>query len=446
MDCVSSCSIADPIKQVLPELKVSFYRSCYNHVVIPLLIGGARLVALWDSKVQVGLAGRNGLVERVHAFRSKIGKKNLVLFHCASAGELEALKPLAREFNRDEVALAISYFSPSAQSALKNGAAFDFADFSPADSAAHVRAYLHAMRPSVVAVTKHDVWPNMVWQARDLDIPLFMINGNFHSGSLKHWPVIRKFEAGVYAAFQEIMTVSEEDTFNARRIIGDSVPVKTIGDSRFDRVLERVRQKNQLPENIEAVIRDRSVVVAGSTHEEDEELLLPAAARLRKSIPNLLIVCVPHDPSAKAKARITQICKRCDLALGDLDGNEMQSETQVLLVNRSGILADLYRAGHVAFVGGAFGKGVHSVLEPMACGLPVICGPNITVSYEARIAVHENVLCRVKGRRECEEKLHLWLSDREFLYALRAKAETFVLTRSGTAKRIVQRLKEALHV
>jgi 3-deoxy-D-manno-octulosonic-acid transferase len=413
--------------------------------VIPLLIGGSQLAALWDSKIRAGLAGRRGLTDRVAAFRAQVGGKPLILFHCASAGELEALKPLLPEFDRTKVALALSYFSPSAQSALKSGAAFDFADFSPVDSAAAVREYLQALQPSVIAVTKHDVWPNMVWQAHDRGIPLFMINGNFHSGSLKHWPVIREFEATVYGTFQEIMTVSDDDTLNARRIVGERVPVVTVGDSRFDRVLERVKRKNALPDGFEAFIRNRNVVIAGSTHEEDEELLLPVAARLVKVKPDLLIVCVPHDPSRKAKMRISSICKRCGLALRDLDGNAALDHPQVLLVNRSGILADLYRAGQIAFVGGAFGKGVHSVLEPMACGLPVICGPNIAVSYEARTAVHENVLHTVRSRGECEEILRLWLTDSALLPTLCSEAEAFVQARSGTAQRIAQRLTAALH-
>lgn len=415
-------------------------------MVVPLLIGGSRFVALWDSKIRAGLDGRNGLAARASAFRSGIGGKPLILFHCASAGELEALKPLVPEFDRTKVMLAVSYFSPSAQSALKSSTAFDFADFSPVDSTALVNEYLSALQPSVIAVTKHDVWPNMVWQARDRGIPLFMINGNFHSRSLKHWPVIRGFEAAVFRAFQEIMTVSEEDAVNARRIVEHHVPVKSVGDSRFDRVLERVHRKNPLPDGVEAFCHNRSVIVAGSTHEEDEELLLPVAARLMSAIPDLLVLCVPHDPSDKAKRRIHNICQRGNLVLCDLDSSVAPAKTQVLLVNRSGVLADLYRMGQVAFVGGAFGKGVHSVLEPMACGLPVICGPNIVVSHEARTAVHERVLRTVRGRRECEEIFRSWLTDKELQEDLHSKAESFVRTRSGTAKQIAQRLMEALRV
>jgi 3-deoxy-D-manno-octulosonic-acid transferase len=425
-------------------LNTSFSRSCYDHVILPLLWGGAHAAALWSSKIRSGLKGRTGLVERIMAFRKEIGDKPVVLFHCASAGELEALKPLAPEFNRHDVALAVSYFSPSARTALGGGQEFDFADFSPVDSAPHVRAYLAALQPKVMAVTKHDVWPNMMWCAAERSIPLFMINGNFHSRSLKRWPLVRGFEASVYQVFRRIFTVSEEDALNARSLVGTRVPVEALGDSRFDRVLQRTRQMSALPSGVEAASRSRQVIVAGSTHREDEELLLPVAARLRVKLPRLLIVCVPHDPSRSAKSRIAALCARHSLPVHDLNGGVPPESTAVLLINRSGILADLYRVGHVALVGGGFGKGVHSVLEPMACGLPVVCGPNIVVSHEARIAEREDILKTVRGWKDTESVLETWLHDDTRLRDLRSRAESFVRVRSGAAQRLARHLTEAL--
>jgi 3-deoxy-D-manno-octulosonic-acid transferase len=423
-----------------------FCRQCYSRAVVPLLWGGAHLLALWNSKIRAGLVGREGLVERVAAFRHGIGEKQVLLFHCASAGELEALKPLAPEFNRSEVALAVSYFSPSARAALHNHSEFDFADFSPVDSATRVRAYLDALRPAVIAVTKHDVWPNMIWCAAERGIALFMINGNFHAGSLKCWPLVRGFQSSVYGEFRRIFTVSEEDAVNARHLVGDRPPVEPLGDSRFDRVLQRASERNPLPDGVEPACRGRTVIVAGSTHKEDEELLLPVASRLRTTLPNLLVVCVPHDPSAEAKARVAGLCARHALSMHDLNSGVAAENTAVLLVNRTGVLADLYRIGHVALVGGGFGKGVHSVLEPMACGLPVICGPNIVVSHEARVASREEILRTVCGWKEAEDVLGSWLSNEDRLRALRSRAESFVRARGGVARRLAQHLTEALHV
>lgn len=400
-------------------------------------------MSLFVSKIRTGLAERNGLVNRVLAFRAHIADKPVLLFHCASAGELEALKPLAHEFDRNRVALAVSFFSPSARTALKKSDEFDFADYSPIDSSARVQAYLDALRPSVIAITKHDIWPNLVWQAHDRGIPVFLINGNFHANSLRLWPVVRQFHSRVYTAFTEIMTVSDADADQARRFVGKHVPVRAMGDSRFDRVLARSQRKAELPAAVEQACAERKVIVAGSTHPDDEQLLLPILPRLASGIPGLLALVVPHDPSPKARRRIFDLCSQHKLRVHDLDQGAVPQDARVLLINRTGMLADLYRVGQIAYVGGGFGKGVHSVLEPMANGLPVCCGPNIVVSHEASLARQEEIVSVVTGRKQLEAQLKVWFTD-EALTSLRERVYHFVQAHTGAARRMAARLKEAM--
>jgi 3-deoxy-D-manno-octulosonic-acid transferase len=222
--------------------------------------------------------------------------------------------------------------------------------------------------------------------------------------------------------------------------------VVNAGDSRFDRVLLRIGAHNPLPPGIEQTCAGRQVLVAGSTHPDDEELILPVIPRLKSKIPGFLAVIVPHDPSGKARRRILSACRQYGLKMSDLDAKDAESECDVLLVNRSGILADLYRTGQVAYVGGGFGKGVHSVLEPMASGLPVICGPRISVSHEARVASQEEILAVVKNRNLFEKSVTDWLSDSPASSILRARVRAFVEARAGVAARIAARLKEAVVV
>jgi 3-deoxy-D-manno-octulosonic-acid transferase len=399
-------------------------------------------LSLFVPKIRDGLEGREGLLERARDFRKRIGAKPLLLFHCASAGELEALKPLAHKFDRSKVAIAVSYFSPSAKSALQKSDEFDFSDYSPIDSHGQVAGFLAALKPSVIAITKHDIWPNLVWQARELSIPIFLINGNFPASSTRLWPGVRQFHAAVYTAFTQIMTVSEDDAKQARRFVGTDVPVQSFGDSRFDRVVARVERRAELPEGVEQNCAGRSVIVAGSTHADDEQLLLPVLPKLA-DIPNLLTVIVPHDPSSKAKRRILDLCSQHHLRARDLDDNRAVDDTQVLLINRTGILADLYRVGQVAYVGGGFGKGVHSILEPMASGLAVVCGPNIGVSHEAGMAKEKGILVVTTDRKPLESQLRRWLNEAE-LPSLREHVQDFVRAHTGATDRIAERLKEAL--
>jgi 3-deoxy-D-manno-octulosonic-acid transferase len=426
-------------------LNISLYRTIYHRVILPLIWGGSHLFALFIPKIRDGLEGRKGLTGRVARFRSTVKGRPVILFHCASAGELEALKPLSKEFDRSRVSLVVSYFSPSARSSVKNTDDFDYADYSPIDSPLAVRDFFDALNPAVIAITKHDIWPAFVWEAQKRKIPLFLINGNFHSNSLRLWPLVRQFHAAVYQAFAQIMTVSEDDAIQARRIVGSSVPVSAVGDSRFDRVAERVAKKLPLPEGLEELCRGFKIIIAGSTHADDEQLILPVLPRLNAGKEPWRAIIVPHDPSPKARRRILDMCSQYGLSVFDLDHPTGSMDAHVILLNRTGVLADLYRIGHVAYVGGGFGKGVHSVLEPMASGVPVVCGPNIIVSNEARVAQAQKILTVVADRSPLEKWLLDYLNDAPRLQHLREQVLQFVRERTGVSKTIGRILNEALH-
>ena len=420
------------------------YQSAYNGVILPAMRGGFRLLSLASPKIRVGLRGRNGLSDRVREFRRQYPRERVVLFHCASAGEMQALKPFVGAFKDDGVKLAVSFFSPSAQAALERDNPFDFADYSPADMRLDVNAYLEALRPEIIAITKHDVWPNFVWTAKDLGIPIFLMNGNFHPESIKQLPGIRSLHHAVYSAFTEIMVVSEEDARNARQVAGDGVVVSVIGDSRFDQVLRRVWQHPELPPELVTACAEKKVLVAGSTHGDDEELLIPAVAKLAQQDRDMLTLIIPHDPSPAAKRRVETQAARYGLSVSDLDANGSSAGASAILVNRTGMLADLYELGRVAYVGGGFGKGVHSVLEPLAHRLPVITGPHINVSYEARTANQLGIVTVVRGRRRFEANVRRWFYDDAAWEDAGQRADRFVSRHSGATQRIAERLREAL--
>jgi 3-deoxy-D-manno-octulosonic-acid transferase len=415
------------------------YKLIYNAFILPLLRGGFYLLSPFVSKIRNGLAGRVGLIKRVQSFTTRRAAAKLVLFHCASAGELEALRPLAARLHRQDVHSALSYFSPSAVRPALAADEFDFKDYSPVDARSSVRAYLQTLNPDLIAITKHDVWPNVVWTARELGIPVLLINGNFHPGSLKTNPLLRGFHRAVYGSLNAIYTVSADDARRARKFSGNKTTVTDCGDSRFDRVIARRDLHPDLPPLLEKICNERFVIVAGSTHPRDEELLCAAHVEWRKSSANPLLVVVPHDPSPQAQSRILQLAARHNLSTSEIESAD------ILLVNQSGLLADLYRLGHFAYVGGAFGKGIHSVLEPMAMGLPVICGPRINVAHEAREARERGLLGVVTSAAELRQLGSDWINDPEKLSALSSQVRDFVAAHSGSTERLAEHILTALH-
>lgn len=407
----------------------SIAKLIYNGAVYPALALGASVSALFSRKLRTGLEGRVGLAERAGRFRNNHQTDRIVLFHCASAGELEGTKPLAMACRQRGWMCAVSYFSPSAVSALKGGE-FEFADYSPRDSVKSAREYLEALRPDVVMISKHDVWPNMVWQARQLGIPVWLINGNFHANTLKLFPGLRHFNRTVHSELTGILTVSEDDAKRARRIAGESCRIAAVGDSRFDRVITRAQAAPDPAPELLAVIGKRTVLLGGSSHERDEELLIESFVELRTSRSDFCLLLVPHDPSEAAVSRIKALAEPRSLRVSDLSITNDQAD--VIVVNKTGVLADLYKVAKLAYVGGGFDRGVHSVLEPMAHGCEVICGPNISVSREANEAQALGLLEVVTSAVELTHAIQRRLGSTN-----RDEVIRFVNQRGGVVNRIL---------
>jgi 3-deoxy-D-manno-octulosonic-acid transferase len=411
-------------------------RVLYNVLVLPLMRFGASVASPFVSKIRTGLAGRRDLLKRVQAFRSRNPEARIALFHCASAGELEGIRPLARAIRARGYDVAVTYFSPSAKQAASSAREFTYTDYSPVDRAGAVAEFYDALKPSLVLISKHDVWPNMVWKARERAIPVWLVNGNFHPRSMRAWPIVREFHRAIYSSLTGILAVSEADAGRARRIAGSATRVESVGDSRFDRVLDRAERNRDRFATLRDSLSSRFVVIAGSTHEKDEQILLPAVAELQSEQPDLCLIVVPHDPTDEAANRIRLMADALSLQFMAADGESAVSKKcSVILLNRGGVLADLYAAGALSFVGGAFDRGVHSVIEPMAHGLPVICGISIAVSQEAREAQSLGLLSVVSNAAELGKAIR---AARHDLMRLGEDSRKFVAERAGVARSILR--------
>ena len=422
----------------------NFWKLFYRILVLPILWGGFHFVGLFHSKIRQGLRGRKGLLSRARAFRETIQKKPLILFHCASMGEMEALYPLAEILSAKGITLGVVHFSPSAENGANRNDRFAFYDYSPEDTCYSVRKFLRNLEPTALVISKHDVWPNIAWHCERRRIPVFLINANFPPQSKRFWPVVRSFQRAVMSSLLTVLAVSSEDAERARRITPESVPIHIGGDSRYDRVAQRTAEAAIEIGITHSDLVNRVVLIAGSTHLDDENNLLHAIAKLVKRFPDLLCFIVPHEPSQAVLDRIRNSCDglRLDFRLySQLQKNDFG---QLVCVDKMGILAVLYGLGDLAYVGGGFGKGVHSVLEPMIYGLPVLTGPNIEVSHEARLAHQQEILQIASDAVQVEKWMEAFLADENVRHRVGEKARDFVDERLGASERIADLLLEEL--
>jgi 3-deoxy-D-manno-octulosonic-acid transferase len=348
------------------------------------------LAARGDGKLARGIRGRAAVLERMEAWAAahRDPARPLVWFHAPSVGEGLQARAVVQAFRgrRPDAQVAYTFFSPSAESFARTVPA-DVADYLPLDLPVDVRGALDALRPDVIAFSKTDVWPVLTREAKSRGVRLAMLSGTLPAGSSRLGRPARALLAPAYRRLDVAAAISAED---AARFGALGVPAErrsVMGDARFDQVWARA----QAVDRASALLRpfagfDGVTLVAGSTWPADEEKLVPALARMIGGNPPLRAILVPHEPTPAhldaLEARLRAHGIPDPVRLSRVEAGAAPGTAVV--VDRVGVLGDLYALADVAYVGGGWGTaGLHSVLEPAAFGVPVLFGPRHANAREA---------------------------------------------------------------
>lgn len=335
------------------------------------------LYARFNPKVKAGLRGRAGALERLTAWSAaaRDSSRPLLWMHAPSVGEGHQAQIVLQRLrtSHPEWQIAYTYFSPSAESLARRQPA-DVADYLPWDQGRDVEAVLEALRPTALVFSKLDLWPELTTRASARGVAIGIIAATVSpvSGRLR-WPARAVLRPG-YAAVDAAGAISREDA--ERLVLLGVAPsrIEVTGDPRYDSAVDRLR-RNPAGDVLGPLVQGAAVMVAGSTWEADEDVLLPAFRAVRAARPEARLVLVPHEPTSEHLARLEAQAVALELPtpvrLSEADG-----PAPFLVVDRVGVLAGLYAGAAIAYVGGGYGTaGLHSVVEPAACAVPVVFGP-----------------------------------------------------------------------
>jgi len=178
-------------------------------------------------------------------------------------------------------------------------------------------------------------------------------------------------------------------------------------------------------------------MVAGSTWPSDEERLLPAWLAVRRRYPSMRLIIAPHEVSDPHIEAIESWARANGLASARLEGMSA-STADVVVVDRYGVLGDLYALADIAYVGGGFrSAGLHSLLEPAAFGAPVIIGPRHEDNRDARLLVAAGGAFRCGDAAAIESRINRWVESPDGLAEARSAAREVVRAGLGAAERSV---------
>lgn len=383
----------------------------------------ARIVALFHPKTRKWVKGqRNSLQLTVDSGRSsapqsavnspQLSDKNrssfviqhssltpTFWFHAASLGEFEQGRPVIEAVRKHypEAKLVLTFFSPSGYEIRKDYDQVDVVCYLPADTPANVNRFLDAVRPDMALFIKYEFWYNYLHELKNRQIPTFLFSAIFRPNQL-----FFKWYGGFYRnmlfCFDPIL-VQNQTSEKLLKSIG-YLNVTAAGDTRLDRVAQIAAQAKSYPE-IEAFKGDTPLLIVGSAWPDDMEVLIPF---LNQFTQPLKVIIAPHEINTyqiqkwqselqKTSLRFTVYSlqfmaeederKRTkeerdntvDTLNSDLDTTHYSLlTTDYLFLDTIGMLSSIYRYADFVYIGGAFGDGLHNILEPAVFGVPIFFG------------------------------------------------------------------------
>lgn len=400
-----------------------------------------------DAKAVIAVRARHGIRRRYESWAAAHRERTrpLLWIHAPSVGEGLMARPVLTlmRARHPETQLAYTFFSPSAEE-FSRTLEVDFRDYLPFDSAGEMGAALDALAPKALVFSKLDVWPELVRQARRRQVRLGMISAALAAQSGRSSRLAKVLLTDAYAALDAVGAVDEA---TAERLVELGVRREVIeitGDTRFDQVWLRAQSADRGSGLLGRLASDRPTFIAGSTWPADEAPLLDALARVRKRISALRVIIAPHELAQSHLDPIVRWASRQGQTLARVD--EQQAATaDVVLVDRYGVLGDLYALADIAFVGGGFhDAGLHSVLEPAAFGAPVLFGPRHQKSRDAMMLLQAGGARPVSGAADIERILLEWLEDPATRRAAGERARAAVDSGRGAADHSVKLVERLL--
>jgi 3-deoxy-D-manno-octulosonic-acid transferase len=390
---------------------------------------------------RVGTAGRL----REWAASHRDPARPLAWFHAPSVGEglqAEAVMQALRA-RRPEWQLAYTHFSSSAE-ALAQRIPADVTDYLPYDTPEAAEELLTILKPSALVFTKLDLWPELATRADARGVKVVLVAATVRPGSGRlGWPTRSLLVPG-YEALSRAAAVDPADAVRLSALGARPSLITVEGDPRYDSVAAKVAAVEP-SDPLLGYGKGAMTLVAGSTWEDDEEILLESFGRIIAQHPDARLIVVPHEPGQAHLAKLEEMAHRLPIAR-PVRLSAASGPVPLLLVDRVGVLAALYGAGRMAYVGGGFRRaGLHSVLEPAAWGLPLAMGPRWTESRDAAMLREAGAAVGLPARLGLNDPVavlhsawHGWLTDEEGRRAAGARARAVVEAGLGASARCAE--------
>jgi 3-deoxy-D-manno-octulosonic-acid transferase len=405
------------MNQLIYNFSIHFLKSAYF------------LASFFNTKAKQFVEGRRDTYSRL---KNSFADQNagVAWIHCSSLGEFEQGRPIMEALKEKYpgIKILLTFFSPSGYEIRKNYAGADAIFYLPWDTHSNAKRFVEIVKPTLAIFVKYEFWYNYSDQLREKSIPLISISCILRPNQI--------FFKSYGAIFRKILKnfnyffVQNKETQELLKSL--NIASTVAGDTRFDRVMQIVQTSEEISiaKNFKG---GQKLMVAGSCWPEDMEVLIPF---INESKDRLKFIIAPHEISEGFIAAIEKSLEVKSVRYSN--ATDTASDFSVLIIDNIGMLSRLYRYGEFAYVGGAFGAGLHNILEAACYGVPIFFGHKNYKKYqEATDLIMLGGAFEVGGFSELKAKYELMNSMPESFLLACEVTRSYVQENLGATKKIM---------
>lgn len=409
----------------------------YN-LAISLYTLSIRIAALWNAKARKWTEGRKNIFTKLESAIKP--NEKIVWFHCASLGEFEQARTVIEKFRQQNprYKILLTFFSPSGYEMRKNYEYADYVFYLPADTAQNARCFIEIVQPEIAIFAKYDYWFNYLEELQRKKIPHLVFSAIFRNEQIFFKPYGKRFR-NILNMFSMIY-VQDEASRKLLRKYKIATVVTVAGDTRYERVMETAEKGLPLPLLEKFIAPEKITIVAGSTWAEDERIILELIKKRKESMKYII---APHEINRKKIEALAEEIELPVVLYSQANENNVAS-ADILIIDSIGLLAQVYRYGDIAYIGGGFGKGIHNILEPAAFAIPIIFGPNYQKFNEAKELINLGAAFSIDKYRSLNNKINDLFFEKGKIETKKKRIREFMQSKLGATEIVVSGIEKLI--
>jgi 3-deoxy-D-manno-octulosonic-acid transferase len=422
----------------------------YNFLLTLLLIG---TIPYFLFRSLFSKRFRKALPQRMGFFQS-LSFKRSIWVHAASVGEvfcsIPLLKKIKNEFPHSRIVLTTmtSTGNETAKSYLPET---DQVLFVPIDHPLIIRRTIKKIQPGLLLIAETELWPNLLRSCGKRGIPIILFNGRVSQRSFRRYLLFKFFFKECLQYISLFLMQTAEDRKRIIKIVGESQKTRAVGNLKFDQPFPSFtpETRNEIAKTL-GLSGKENVLIAGSTHSGEEEILVTLFKELKKKDPNLLLILAPRhlerleEVERILKKEALSWLRKTSLPIGA--SRSVQGHPEVILLDTMGELMGIYSLGTLVFVGGSLVPiGGHNPLEPLFFRKGVLFGPYMFNFLEISSRLIEaGGAIQVSKKEELFSQLKRLLSDEGARKELGEKGYQFLKRHQGATERMLEEIRPFL--